>query len=402
MKTATNIPRNLYLDKIRPFIGKGLIKILTGQRRVGKSYILKSVEKIVSETDTKANIIEVNLEDFAFSHIKDAEGLHNEVASRLSAGKRNYIFIDEIQEVEGFEKVLRSLSLDSDNDIYVTGSNSAMLSSEISSRLAGRSIEIRVHPLSYSEFLAFHSLSDSDESLDCFLRFGGMPYLRNLPDKSTWNEYLSGLADAIIYRDIVARYSVRNNDFLRRLVMFLADNTGQLFTAKKIADYLKSQRIGSTVTSVQAYAGHLCDAFIVNKAMRWDIIGKKFFEIGEKYFFEDLGIRNSIVGYRPNDIGGLMENAVYNQLRINGYDVKVGTLSSGKEIDFVAEKEGERKYVQVALNIDSDVTAERELGNLLEVSDNYEKILVTLRDSAPNTFKGIRMASLREFLSFKN
>lgn len=402
METTINIPRNLYLERIKPFIGKGLIKVLTGQRRVGKSYILKSVQNIIADTDSNANFIYINLEDFAFSHVTDAAGLHHEVASRLSKSKKNYIFIDEIQEIEGFEKVIRSLSLDPANDIYVTGSNSAMLSSEIISRLAGRSIEIRVHPLSYSEFLDFHSFEDSERSLDWYLRYGGMPYLRNLPEQSTWNEYLSGLTDAMIYRDIVARYSVRNNDFLRRLVSFLADNTGQLFTAKKIADYLKSQRITGTVTSVQAYVGYLCDAFIVNKVMRWDIVGKKFFEIGEKYFFEDLGIRNSIVGYRPGDTSGLMENAVFNQLRISGYEVKVGTLSSGKEIDFIAEKGGERKYVQVALNIDSDVTAERELGNLLEVSDNYEKILVTLRDSAPNSFRGIKMMSLREFLTYSN
>ncbi len=393
-----NLPRPLYLDKIIPYIDKKLIKVLTGQRRVGKSYLMKSVESVIRQMNPTANCITINLEEFAFSHIKDADGLNNEISERLSNTAKNYIFIDEIQEIEGFEKVVRSLSLNPANDIYVTGSNSTMLSSEIGSRLAGRSIEIRVHPLSYPEFLSFHSMVDSDESLDLYLRFGGMPYLRNLPDRSTWIEYLSGLCDAIIYRDIVARNSVRNNDFLQRLVMYLAGNIGQLFTAKKIADYIKSQRVSGTVTGVQTYVQYLCDAYIVNKAMRWDIVGKKHFEIGEKYFFEDLGLRNSIIGYRPTDISGLMENAVYNKLRSDNFDVKIGTLPGGKEIDFVAEKNNERKYVQVALHIDSAATAERELGNLLEVPDNYEKVLVTLRDSAPNSHYGVKMLSLREFL----
>ena len=311
----------------------------------------------------------------------------------------NYIFIDEIQEIEEFDKVIRSLCLDTRNDIYVTGSNSSMLSSEIASRLAGRSIEIRVHPLCYDEFLLFHSLEDSDESIDLYLRFGGMPYLRNLPQRETWNEYLTGITDALVYRDIVSRHSIRNNDFLQRLLLFLADNTGQLFTAKRIADYLKSQHISGTVNSVQAYADYICDAYIANKVRRWDIEGKKFFEIGEKYYFEDIGIRNSIIGYRPMDTGAILENAVYNKLSADGYDIKVGVLQRNKEIDFVAERDGERKYIQVAVNVYDKATADREFGNLESIGDNYEKMVVTLRDSAPNTQNGIKMLSLRDFLN---
>ncbi len=212
METIVNIPRDKYIDKIRPYIGKNIVKVLTGQRRVGKSYILKYIEKIIRDSETDANIIYINLEDFAFAHIDNAETLNKEISKNLSDEKRNYIFIDEVQEVADFEKVLRSLSLNPSNDIYVTGSNSSMLSSEIGSRLAGRSMEFHVHPLSYSEFLIFHSLEDSDESLELFLQFGGMPYLRNLPLYSTWFEYLAAVSDAIIYRDIVTRYSVRNND----------------------------------------------------------------------------------------------------------------------------------------------------------------------------------------------
>ncbi|MDE6644642.1 MAG: ATPase, partial [Muribaculaceae bacterium] len=169
-----------------------------------------------------------------------------------------------------------------------------------------------VHPLSYKEYLEFHSMEDSDESIDQFLRYGGMPYLKNLPLIQTWNEYLTSVTDALVYRDIVSRHSLRNNDFLQRILLFLADNIGQIFTAKRIADYLKSQRVSGTVTSVQTYANYICEACIVNKARRWDIDGKRFFEIGEKYYFEDLGIRNAIIGYRPMDMGGILENAVYN------------------------------------------------------------------------------------------
>ena len=398
METLAIIPRPHYLDKILPFVNKGMIKVLTGQRRVGKSYILNSVESEIRKMDSDANFVRINLEDFAYSHITTAEALNAEITSKLSSAGRNYIFVDEIQEVEGFERVIRSLNLNPLNDIYLTGSNSAMLSSEIASRLAGRSVEIRVHPLSYTEFLVFHSLDDSDSSLELYLRFGGMPYLRNLTSQAYWNEYLTGITDALVYRDIVERHSLRNTDFLSRLMMFLADNIGQLVTAKRIADYLKSQRVGGTVSTVQSYVEYICQAYLINRSRRWDIEGKKFFEIGEKYYFEDLGIRNSIIGYRPNDISGILENAVYNQLAFKGYKVMTGIKSQTREIDFVAEKNGEITYIQVALNIDNPDTAERELGNLASIPDNYEKMLITLRDSAPNTQNGIKMISLREFL----
>lgn len=373
--------------------------MLTGQRRVGKSYVLKSLESELRENDPGANFININLEDFAFSHITDALSLHNEIYSRISPEGKNYIFIDEIQEVEGFEKVIRSLNLDPHNDIYVTESNSSMLSSEIASRLAGRSVEIKVHPLSYTEFLDFHKFDDSDESLNTFLRYEGMPYLRNLPDTSTWNEYLSGVVDALIYRDVVSRYSIRNNDILQRLMLYIADNIGQIFTAKSISDYLKFQRISNSINSIQNYVEYICDAYLINKVRRWDIVGKTFFEIGEKYYFEDLGLRNSIIGYRPMDIGRLLENAVYNQLIYNGYEVKIGILTKGREIDFIAERNGERIYIQVALSIQDESTAKREFGNLADIPDNYRKMIVTLRDSAPNSYNGINMLSLREFLT---
>lgn len=398
MERMEIIPRPLYMDKIRPYVDKNIIKVLVGQRRVGKSYILLGIAEEIMQRNPKANIIKINLEDFAFSHIQKAEDLYAEISTRIESDKKNYIFLDEVQEVEDFDKVVRSLILDPGNDVYLTGSNSSMFSSEIVSRLAGRSLVIHVHPLTYKEFLIFHSRADSDESLDTYLRFGGLPYLINLPKESTWGEYISGVTDAVVYRDVVSRHSLRNSDFLERLMLFIADNIGKIFNAKKIADYLKSQRVSSSVTGVQAYVEYIAQAYIINRVRRWDIAGKRFFEIGEKYFFEDLGIRNSIIGYRPGDIGGLMENVIYNHLIAMGYDVKVGVLSQDREIDFIAEKGNERRYIQVALTLVDEKTRNREFGNLVGIPDNYEKTVVTLRESASNTFEGIRMMSLREFL----
>lgn len=398
MKTPAIIPRPLYLTKILPYVDKNVIKVLTGQRRVGKSFILRAVEEQIRLANPNANFVTINLEDFAFSHITDAEALNAEIARRLSESVQNYIFIDEIQEVKDFDRVIRSLCLDPRNDIYITGSNSAMFSAEMASRLAGRSVEVRIHPLSYAEFLHFHDLADSDDAIALYLRYGGLPYLRNLPDQNTWTEYLTGIVDALVYRDIVARHSIRNNDFLQRMMLYLADNIGRIFTAKRIADYLKSQQVGGTVAGVQKYVDYACQAFIVNKARRWDVEGKKYFEIGEKYFFEDLGMRNTIVGYKPMDMAGLLENAVYAKLLTDGYDVKIGVARDGKEIDFIAEKNGEKKYIQVAVNVYDEATAAREFGSLTSISDNYEKMLITYRDSAPNTYQGIKMLSLRQFL----
>lgn len=398
-KELSVLERPIYMNRIMPFVGKQLIKVITGQRRIGKSYLLKKIAEVIKGSDISANIININLEDFAFAHIVDSQTLHDAIAQRLKPDGMNYIFIDEIQEVRGFEKVVRSLNRDSNNDLYVTGSNSTMLSSEIAISLAGRSVEFRVHPLCYIEFLRFHNLKDSDETLELYLRYGGMPYLRNLTQQETWNEYLTGITDSIVYRDIVTRHSLRNNDFLKRLLLFMADNTGQLLTAKKISDYLKSQKLNVSVSGVQTYLEYIEDAFIATRCRRWNIEGKRFFEIGEKFFYEDLGIRNAIVGYRPQDISGIMKNVVYNHLRAYNYDVKIGMAENGREIDFIAEKNNEYKYIQVATFLNEPKTIEREFGNLLKIADNYEKIVVTLRDSATNTYNGIKVKNLRQFLT---
>lgn len=395
---ANLIERKSYIERIKPFIGKQIIKALTGQRRVGKSYLLFQLIATIRETDENAKIIYINFEDLAFSHIKSANELNDYILDNLAPEGKTYVFIDEIQEIQDFERALRSLVLNENIDLYCTGSNANLLSGELATVLSGRFIEIKVYSLSYPEFLIFHMLNDSTKSLEAYLKWGGLPYLIQLPKKEeVIFEYLKNIYTTIIYRDIVQRFSVRNLRFLEQLILFLADNTGSLFSAKKISDFLKSQRINIAPNQVQVYLNHLENAFIVHRVERYDIIGKRLFEIGEKYYFENLGIRNAIWGYRIEDRAKIIENVVYNHLIFRGYSVKVGVLASA-EIDFICEKEAEKLYVQVALSINEIQTLNREFGNLLKIKDNYPKLVVTLDDFTGNSYEGIQHQTLQSFL----
>ena len=398
-----NFPRILkkrkgYIDRIKPFMQKSVVKVLTGQRRVGKSFLLyQLIEEILAE-EPDANIIYVNLEDFTFSSLQTAEDLHSYIISHSKEKVKNYIFIDEIQDIPGFEKVIRSLLLNEDNDIYITGSNAKMLSGELATYLSGRYIEFKIYSLSYSEFLEFHGLTESETSYELYSRYGGLPYLLNLPlEDETVNEYLKSVYSTIVFRDVVSRYKLRNTLFLEKLIQFLSENIGNLFSAKNISDYLKSQYTTISVNQIQSYTEYLNNAFLIHRVERYDLIGKRVFEIGEKYYFENMGIRNIVIGYRITDKAKILENLVYNHLLYKGYDIKVGYYGD-KEIDFVGEKNGEKLYIQVALKIDSDKTAEREFGNLLKIQDNYPKIVVTEDTFSGNSYEGIRHCSIRQFL----
>jgi len=293
---------------------------------------------------------------------------------------------------------LRSLHLHTDLDLYCTGSNANLLSGDIAGHLSGRYVEITVHSLAYPEFLRFHKLPDAEESLDKYLKFGGLPYLIHLKLKEEIVfEYLKNIYESIVYRDIINRYALRNTVFLEQLVLFLAAHTGSLFSAKKISDFLKSQKLNMAPNQVQTYIQHLVDAFLIHRVKRYDLVGKRLFEIGEKYYFENLGLRNGLWGYRLDDSGKIMENVVYNHLRFKGYKVKVGSLRS-KEIDFVAEKEGEKLYLQVALSINDPQTLEREFGNLKNIPDHYPKKVITMETFSGNTVEGIQTQNLRGFL----
>jgi predicted AAA+ superfamily ATPase len=390
--------RNHYLDRVLPFVGKNIIKVFTGQRRVGKSYLLFQLISYLQEQDDKANIIYINKEDLFFSSIRTAEDLSAYVLQNKSATDKTYVFIDEIQDIIHFESALRSLLLYEDLDLYCTGSNANLLSGDIAGHLSGRFVEIVVYSLSYVEFMDFHKLNDSVEALEKYMKYGGLPYLKHLPlEDAVVFEYLKNIYSTIVYRDVINRYSVRNVPFLEQLVLFLAGHTGSLFSAKKISDFLKSQRINLAPTQVQIYIQHLMNAFLVHKVARYDLVGKRIFEIGEKYYFENLGVRHGLWGYRIEDKGKIMENVVYNHLLFSGYTVQVGVLGVA-EIDFICKKKGETLYIQVALSLNDPQTIEREFGNLKKIKDNYPKFVITLDAFQGNTHEGIVAIDLRSFL----
>ena len=388
------------MDKIRPFIGKDLIKIITGQRRIGKSYMLKQLIEEIRQILPESNIIYIDKELEEFSGIRNSGDLHKYVTEHLVEGKDNFLFVDEVQEIESFQRCIRSLLNKNECDIYCTGSNATMLSGELATLLAGRYIEFPIHGLSYPEFLEFNQIGDNNENLNLYMTLGGMPYQHHLGlDPAIVFEYLKSLYSTILLKDVVSRENIRNVSLLENLVAYLADNTGSLFSAQNISKYLKSQQIAIPTQSVINYLKALTNAYFIHKVSRADIQGLKIFEIGEKFYFEDLGLRNSIrpFNYR-GDIGKLMENAVYLHLLRNRYRVFVGK-SGDKEIDFMAEKDGERVYVQVAYQLGDDNIIKREFGNLADIPDNYPKYVVTMDEIQPrNTYKGIRQLNLRTFL----
>lgn len=393
------IQRAVYTTRVGPFIRKPVIKVFTGQRRVGKSYILYQIMDKIVQDQPGSNIIYINKEDNRFDLIRDSNDLIRYVEKERIKGKTNYIFIDEIQEITEFEKAVRSLLLDKENDIYITGSNARLMSGEIATLLGGRAIELKVNSLSYSEFLLFHRLKETSEGLDKYFLYGGMPFLVNLSLKDEIVfEYLKNIFSSIVYRDVVMRHRLRNTIFLEQLIRFLADNTGSLFSAKSISDFLKSQNVMIPHNQVQTYSGYLTESFLVNRVLRYDIMGKRLFETGEKYYFEDIGIRNAVIGYKPGDKSKILENVVHNELVCRGYEVRTG-WKGRHEIDFIASKDNEIIYIQVSLSLDSEATIAREFGNLLEINDNYPKLVVTMDEQYRNTVKGVEHVNIRRFLT---
>ncbi|MCD4772028.1 MAG: ATP-binding protein [Bacteroidales bacterium] len=391
------ISRENYINKLIPFIDKDIIKVLIGQRRVGKSYMLFQIIEHIIQNNPTANIIYINKELIDFDFIKDYKDLIEYIRNNSINGKI-YLFIDEIQDIEQFEKALRSLSAEGKYDIYCTGSNAQLLSGDIAGLLSGRSIEIKIFSLSFKEFLKFHKLNDNDEALHKYIKYGGLPYLVNLKlDDNVIFDYLKNIYSTILFKDVVSNQNIRNVYFLEKLVQYIADNTGSIVSAKKISDFLKSQKINISSQVVLNYLSHLTNALLVFKVMRAEIQGKKIFETGEKYFFEDIGLRNSIVGFKQVDIAKILENVVFLQLLISGYDVSVGKLGEN-EIDFVANKNGEKKYFQVAYLLSDKTTIEREFGNLLKIKDNYPKYVISMDNIQGNTYEGIQQISLHEFL----
>ena len=392
------IARQHYLDRIKPYIGKDIIKVITGQRRVGKSYLLFQIMDVVTASDPKAQIIYINKELYEFDFIDNYKALLKYIKDKAKSKKNRYVFIDEIQDIDQFEKALRSLSAEGGYDIYCTGSNAGLLSGELATYLSGRYVELKVFCLSYTEFLDFHKLKNNSGAFLKYIKYGGLPYLINLKlEDDIVYDYLKNIYNTILFKDVVKRHRIRNIAFLERLTIYLADNTGSLVSAKKISDFLKSQKTNISPNVVLNYLSHLEAAFFIFKVRRSDIAGKKIFEIGEKYFFEDLGLRHTIIGYRQDDIGRILENLVFLHLKRSGYEITVGRVG-GKEIDFACEKKGERLYVQVAYMITDQRVHDREFGNLLGIKDNFTKIVVSMDEMTGGKFKGISHVNIRDFL----
>jgi len=392
------IARQHYLDRINPYIGKDIIKVITGQRRVGKSYFLFQIMDVIVASDPKAQIIYINKELYEFDFINNYKVLLEYIKGKAKGKKNRYVFIDEIQDIDQFEKALRSLSAEGGSDIYCTGSNAGLLSGELATYLSGRYVEIKVFCLSYIEFLDFHKLQDNSGTFLKYIKYGGLPYLINLKlEDDVVYDYLKNIYNTILFKDVVKRHRIRNIAFLERLTLYLADNAGSLVSAKKISDFLKSQKTNISPNVVLNYLSHLKSAFFILKVRRSDIVGKKIFEIGEKYYFEDLGLRHTIIGYRQDDIGRILENLVFLHLKRSGYEITVGRIGE-KEIDFACEKKGERLYVQVAYMITDQRIHDREFGNLLKIKDNFTKIVVSMDEMTGGTFKGIKHVNIRDFL----
>lgn len=399
IKTFKN--REIYLKKIEPFMKKDIIKVLIWQRRVGKSYILFQIIQFLQKnfSVSENEILYINKELNEFDFIKNYQDLLDFIKK---TPEKKYIFIDEIQDIEYFEKALRDLQAIWEYDIYISGSNANMLSSEIATILTGRYIEFEIFPLNYMEFLDFHNLENSRQNFLKYIKFWGLPYLKNLElDEEIVMDYIKSIYNTILLKDIVKRYNIRNIDFLDRLVIFLADSIWSLFTANNIAKYLKSQKVQIWLNSILEYLWFLNNIFLINKVKRQEVVGKKIFEINEKYYFSDIWLRNFILWwYKHSDIWKILENIVFLHFKSLGYSVFVWK-NGNKEIDFIVEKWRDKKYIQVAYLLENEQTRQREFWNLLEIKDNYQKIVLSLDEFVEWDFLWIEHHNIIDYI-FEN
>ena len=394
------IRRQSYIDKIEKYLGKETIIVLVGQRRVGKSCILKMIRDD-KMADSDNNVIYIDKEKWQYDAIQTYKDLNEYIERYWVNDKHNYILIDEVQDIEEFERSVRSFRTEPNTDIIITGSNARMLSNELSTLIGGRYKEIYIQSLSYNEFLEFHNLSDNDESLSLYIQYGGMPGLAKIGlEEDDAREYQIDIYHTVLLKDVIMRNQIRNVPFLENLVRFLADNIGKLISANSIAKYMKSQGESITSSVVINYISFLCEAYILHKVNRYDIHGKRVFENNDKFYFEDNGVRNAIAGgTREGDIEKVIENIIYEHLIRLGYQVYVGQLQAG-EIDFVCTKpEGQRIYVQASFIIAEQATREREFGNLRSIKDNYPKYVISMTPLlTKNDDDGITHIHLRRFL----
>ena len=399
------IKRDAYLQKIEPFVNKPLIKILTGIRRSGKSTVLKLLkDELLLSGVSEEQIIIINFESIVYSDICTAVKLYEYISDRIEPSKKYYLLLDEIQEVSQWEKAINSLIVDYDTDIYLTGSNSHLLSSELATYLAGRYVEIAVYTLSFMEYLDFKkkyfhdSISDRKDLFVSYLRMGGFPVIHTADyTEETAYKIVYDIYSSVILRDTVQRYKIRDVELLERVVRYALDSIGSTFSGKNVADYFKNQQRKTDINTIYNYLKALEGAFILYRVPRYDIRGKEILKTQEKYYVSDVSLLYATMGYRDRMISGILENIVFLELIRRGYRVYVGKLYT-KEIDFIAEKQSERIYIQVAYKLDSEQTIEREFSNLLEIDDQYPKYVISMDDFWRDTINGVQHIHISDFL----
>jgi len=395
--------RDIYLSQLIKFKNKSLIKVITGLRRSGKSTLLSLFENHLIESGIKKNqIIRMNFESFDFNEIVSYKELYSYINSKIiDKNKKYYILLDEVQQVSSWEKVINSFLVDANVDIYLTGSNAYLLSSELSTLLSGRYVEIKMQPLSFKEYLNFiesDKESTIQEKFNQYLEYGGLPTVVELLDnKDTIGPFLEGIYNTVIMKDVIERNEVRDAALLESLLKFIAANIGSIVSTKKISDYLTSSGRKTTSDTIDNYLKMLENAFIIYKANRYDLKGKMFLKTLEKYYIVDMGIRNKLTGLRNTDYGHVLENIVYLELLRRGYDISIGKIGT-LEVDFVATKPSEKIYYQVCATIMDDKTRERELRPLKSISDNYPKYILTMDQTVFNDYSGIKVKNIIDFL----
>jgi uncharacterized protein len=395
------IRRSIYLDRISPLLGSPLIKVITGMRRVGKTELMRQVQgELISSGVKPEQICAIDMEDLAFDSIVRYPDLVSHVESHfksLKRGKRKYLFVDEVQDIAEWERAIRHFSKKDEFEVFITGSNSTMLSSELSTYLAGRYIEVNVYPLSYREYLAFCPNSNFDE----FSRLGGLPGVVTLPNEAARVSALEGISNTVLFRDVVARFSIRNPALLSDVLKFLSANIGYPTSTKSIADYLKKERISAAFETVRDYLLYFEQANLVACVKWYDALGKRSLDLNAKYYFTDIGLRNRLSGMRNEFRGQILENIVYNELRVRGYNVNIVRIGA-MEVDFMAERTSARStekiYIQVTYLLASEETVKREFMPLLTIPDAYPKLVLSMDTAWGGDYDGVKREYLVDWL----
>lgn len=397
------IKRDYYLNKLIDYKDKDIVKIITGIRRCGKSYLLFNIyyDYLISIGIKDEYIIKINLESIKYEKYRNATTLFEYLENKIIKGRRYYIFIDEIQLIDNFEDLVNGIKIDFDCDLYITGSNSKLLSSEINTKLRGRGIEIKVYPLSFKEF--YDGVSDKTKSFNDYIKYGGLPYLSSLDKEYEKKEYLKMLNDTLITKDIIDKYKIRNTNVFNALFDLLCSSIGSYVSPNKIANTLISNGFKTVDNdAISNYLNYLCDAFIFYKAIRYDIKGKEYLKTLNKYYICDLGLRNERLGYRQLEMTHIIENIVYLELLRRNYQVDIGK-NKDSEIDFVIRTYDDLYYIQVSLTIENESTRFRKLKSFKGLDDGYKKIIITM-DNNPliHLDNGYKMLNLFDFLLDEN